>query len=55
MKFKLKTYIGSILMGSITIYSGLHPEKYHIAIPILFGILTCLSIGLLLTYEQIQN
>jgi len=52
MKSKLKYYIGSILMGSIALFSALHPERYHAAIPFMFGAFTVLSIALLLTEKE---
>jgi len=55
MKLKLNTFIGSILLGAITAYSGIHPERYHISITIMFGTLACLSIALLLTLDQTED
>jgi len=52
MKSKLKFYIGSILLGSIALFSALHPERYHAAIPFMFGAFTVLSIALLLTEKE---
>ncbi len=44
MKSKLKYYIGSILMGSIALFSALHPERYHAAIPFMFGAFTVFKV-----------
>lgn len=44
---KLKYIILSIIMWSITYYSSVHPEKYHILIPVVFGAISVLLIAIL--------
>lgn len=46
---KTKYILGTIVMGMITLYSMNHLEKYNVAIPIIFGVLTITSIALALT------
>jgi len=52
---KAKYIIGSIVMGLITIYSGNHPEKYNVVIPIIFGVLTITSIALAISDKPIKK
>ncbi len=46
---KLKYVLGSIVMGLITVISIQQPEKYNVAIPIIFGVLFILSISLMIS------
>ena len=50
--FKLKHFIGSIILAVIAIFSAIHPEKYHILIPIFFGALAIISAGVLLAFRK---
>lgn len=48
MKDKIKYSLEIIVTAFICYYSAYHTEKYHIFIPILFGILSALGISLLI-------
>lgn len=46
---KIKYLLGAILSGLFVLISAQQPEKYSIAIPIIFGVLFILSISLLVS------
>jgi hypothetical protein len=52
---KLKYVLGSIIMGLITLISVQQPEKYHVLIPIIFGILFLVSISLMLSDKNTKE
>ena len=47
-KFKLKYLIGSLVMGAICLFSAIHPERYNVLVPIIFGALFVISLSLLI-------
>ena len=49
---KTKYIIGTLVLGIICIFSVIHPERYHIFIPIIFGTLTIFSIVTLITDKK---
>lgn len=54
-KFKLKYLIGSLIMGSICIFSAVHPERYNVLVPIIFGTLFVISLSLLIGDNNDNN
>lgn len=52
---KTKYILGTLVMGGIAMYSASHDEKYHILIPIIFGVLTILSIALAVADKEEDN
>jgi len=43
-KYRFKYVLGSIILGFITLFSALKPEKYSSIIPVMFSIFTIISI-----------
>ena len=52
MTKKIELILSALFTGILGIYSYLHPLKYHIFIPIMFGILFILAIYLLVTLDK---
>ena len=49
---KTKYIFGTLVLGAICIFSAIHPERYHISIPVMFFILFVSSIIIGLTDNQ---
>ena len=54
-KFKLKYLIGSLVMGAICLFSAIHPERYNVLVPIIFGALFVISLSLLIGGNNDNN
>jgi len=51
-KNRIKYSLGTILMAILTYYSCIHPEKYHILIPIVFGMMVVFGVALIATDKK---
>ena len=54
-RFKIKYLIGSLVMGAISIFSGIHPERYNVLVPVMFGALFIISLTLLVGDNNDNN
>jgi len=52
MKNRIKYSLGTIVTVLICYYSACHNEKYHVLIPIIFGVLAMFSIIMLVTEKK---
>lgn len=52
MTKKIELILSALFMGGLCGYTLIHPEKYHLCIPILHGICFLIAMYLLLTLDK---
>ena len=52
MSKKIELILSALFMGGLCGYTLIHQEKYHLCIPILYGICFSIAMYLLLTLEK---
>jgi len=52
MKNKIKYSLGAITFACLCYYSAIHPEKYHILITIVMGVMFIISIAALIADKK---